>query len=182
MASNAWRGSRNGSRPDHLSRRGSARALFGDEAVVGAKQRRFETRVGGHVSVKRARKKHLGVEAHAVHVGQPRRWIGEGHAADRTVLALNVSAELAEDIARRIGLLRARPERVGLQRTLDQPARVEISQPRVIVDRHRAGTPGAIRFRQILPHERIDRAMRVGVENTVTLKHYLSLPFDWCVE
>ena len=30
---------------------------------------------------------------------------------------------------------------------------------------------GAIRFRQVLPHSRIDGAVRVSVENSVALKH-----------
>ena len=57
-------------------------ALCRDVAVVGAKQRRFELGISSHVRIKRARKQHLRIKDHAVHVAETRRRVIQRHAAD----------------------------------------------------------------------------------------------------
>ena len=97
--------------------------------------------------IERARKQHLKVEAHAIHIGQARLRVGEGHAADRAMLAFAIGAELRQDIARCVGLLRAGTEWVGFERTLDQPAGRVVAEAGCVVNGNRARAAGAIRVR-----------------------------------
>src|SRR4029434_8274057 len=119
-------------------------ALVADIAVVGSIERRFETRVGGHVRVKRARKQHLTVEAHAIQVTYPRWNIRETYAAGATDLAARVRAELRHDEARGLCLLGARTEGMGCEPAFDEPAGGIIAQTGCVGDLNGARAPDGV--------------------------------------
>jgi len=120
--------------PRPLQALGRVAALCGDITVVGAKQCRFELRIACHVRVKRARKKHLRIEPHAVHIAETRCRVIQCHATDGAMFALSVGTEFRQHVARCIRLLSAGTQGVGLERALDQPTGVEVSQTRLVVD------------------------------------------------
>jgi hypothetical protein len=65
---------------------------------------------------------------------------------------------------------------MGLEGSLDQPTRVEVSQTYLVMDRYRTRAARAKLVGQILPHAGIDRSVRIGIENSEPLKHS-TVPF-----
>ena len=135
--------------------------------------RRFEARVGGHVRVKRARKQHLTVEAHAIQVAYPRWNIRETYAAGGTDLAA-ASAPNSGMMRRGVHrLLGAWTEGMGFEPAFDGASRRYNCPDRLRRRSQRGGGAGRrICIGQCFPHGRAERTMGIGIEYLgITLQH-----------
>ena len=88
------------------------------------------------------------------------------------MLALGIRTKLREDVARRVRLLSAGTQSMRLDGSFDEPTGVEVSQTRLVMDRHRTRPARAKLHGYVLPHIGIDRSVRIGIENSEALKHF----------
>ena len=98
------------------------------------------------MSVKRAGKEDLTVEAHAIQVAYSRWNIREAYASRRTDLAARVRAELRHDEPRSIRLLGARTKGMRFEPALDEPTGGVIAQAGCVGDVHGARAPDGVFF------------------------------------
>ena len=141
---------------------GKGLGLARDEAVEGAKQRRFEARVGGPARIERRRKKKLHVDAQTVEVANPRLGIDDGERSP---------VGSFDHPTRRIRRLQTGSERVRLHPPIGQPTSGERRQLRAVVNQRRPRPPRGKLHGHIFPHLRRRIDMGVGIVNSITVNH-----------
>jgi hypothetical protein len=160
-------------------------ALTADVTIVRTIESRLEAGIGSHMSVESGWEKHLNVHRHALKILQPcfrirkieaRRGHREIGGADQCARFPRFRLELIQYHGRRIGRLGSWSKRMRLQSTVHVPTRVPITESAFVGDLHRARSTSGENFRQVGPHPRAHHRVRVGIEYSVTIKHYYRLP------